>query len=74
MNEMIEEALDALQIQDEQAISDLQALGIEVFIPTDEEMSAIMSKAIEDLWGTWGVETYGQDVISQLSKEVEQFI
>ena len=71
---MIEEALDALQIQDEQAISDLQALGIEVFIPTDEEMSAITSKAIEDLWGTWGVETYGQDVISQLSKEVEQFI
>lgn len=63
-----------LQIQDEQAISDLQALGIEVFIPTDEEMSAITSKAIEDLWGTWGVETYGQDVISQLSKEVEQFI
>lgn len=74
MNEMIEEALDALQIQDEQAISDLQALGIEVFIPTDEEMSAIMSKAIKDLWGTWGVETYGQDVIAQLSKEVEQFI
>ena len=73
MNEMIEEALDALEVQDEQAISDLQELGIEVYIPTDEEMSAIMNKAIDQLWGTWGVETYGQDVIDQLKAEVEKF-
>lgn len=74
MNEMIEEALDALEVQDEQAISDLQELGIEVYIPTDEEMAAIMSKAIDQLWGTWGVETYGQDVIDHLKAEVEQFL
>ena len=74
MNERIEEALGALEVQDEQAISDLQELGIEVYIPTDEEMAAIMSKAIDQLWGTWGVETYGQDVIDHLKAEVEQFL
>ena len=74
MDEMIDEALDALEVQDEQAIQDLQDLGIEVYIPSDEEMSMIMGKAIDELWGTWGVETYGEDVINHLKEEVSQFL
>jgi len=74
MNEIfvnvLNEGTDMLAEQEEQALADLEAAGVEVIIPTDEERAAMSQFMMENIWPVFGEKFYGVEFM----KGLEQYL
>ncbi len=63
--EVLDEGVTKIGEQEAQSLKDMEAYGIEVIVPTDEQRAAMKAYFIENVWPTFA-QYYGQENIDKL--------
>lgn len=63
--EVLDESVTKIGEQEAQSLKDMEAYGIEVIVPTDEQRAAMKAYFIENVWPTFA-QYYGQENIDKL--------
>lgn len=63
--EVLEEGVTKIGEQEAQSLKDMEAYGIKVISPTDEQRAQMKAYFVENVWPSFA-QYYGQDVIDQL--------
>ena len=63
--EVLDEGITKIGEQEAQSLKDMEAYGIEVIVPTDEQRAAMKAYFIENVWPTFA-QYYGQENIDKL--------
>ena len=63
--EVLDEGVTKIGEQEAQSLKDMEAYGIEVIVPTDEQRAAMKAYFIENVWPTFA-QYYGQENVDKL--------
>lgn len=68
----LDEGVDMLAVQEEEAIDELREAGVEVFIPTDEERNQMKDYMIDNIWPKLQ-EFYGEEYMTKLAELAKEY-